>query len=97
MDKPLLELRNVTKVFKVGGGLGLISRKTIKAVESVSFTMPSGKPLITALVGESGSGKTTIARMILGLLNPTSGDIFYKGRSVSDWLKKNRMEYLREV
>lgn len=97
MDKPLLELRNVTKVFKIGGGLGLISRKTIRAVDSVSFLMPSDKPLITALVGESGSGKTTIASIILGFLKPTSGMVFYKGREVSDWLKRDRLEYFREV
>lgn len=97
MVQPLLELKNVTKEFKVGGGLGLISKKIIKAVDSVSFQLPSDKPVITALVGESGSGKTTIARMILGLIKPTSGELFYKGKPVSLWLKKNKMTYLKEV
>jgi len=97
MSIPLLELRNITKVFRIGGGLGLFSTRTIKAVDSVSFTMPADKPVIVALVGESGSGKTTIARMILGLLKPTSGDILYRGRSVSQWLKENRLEYYKEV
>ncbi len=97
MSTPLLELKNVTKVFRIGGGLGLFSMRTIKAVDSVSFSMPADKPLVTALVGESGSGKTTIARMILGLLKPTSGVILYKGRSVSQWLKEDRLEYYREV
>jgi peptide/nickel transport system ATP-binding protein len=97
VSTPLLELKNITKVFRIGGGLGLISKRTIKAVDSVSFSMPSDKPLITALVGESGSGKTTIARIILGLLEPTSGEVFYKGRRVSEWLKKSRMEYFKEV
>ncbi|MEM1582905.1 MAG: ATP-binding cassette domain-containing protein, partial [Candidatus Bathyarchaeia archaeon] len=96
MDQPLLELRNVSREFKVGGGLGLFSRRIIKAVDAVSFSMPS-KPWITALIGESGSGKTTIARMILGLLPPTSGEILYRGRKVSEWIKKNKMEYYREV
>ncbi|MEM2029009.1 MAG: ATP-binding cassette domain-containing protein [Candidatus Bathyarchaeia archaeon] len=96
MDQPLLELRNASREFKVGGGLGLFSRRIIKAVDAVSFSMPS-KPWITALIGESGSGKTTIARMILGLLPPTSGEILYKGRKVSEWIKKNKMEYYREV
>jgi len=97
MDAPLLELTNVTKIFKIGGGLGLFSKRVIKAVDSISFSIPSDKPLITALVGESGSGKTTIARMILGLTKPTSGEIFYKGRSISEWLKKNKLEYYKEV
>ncbi|MEM3478766.1 MAG: ABC transporter ATP-binding protein [Candidatus Bathyarchaeia archaeon] len=96
MDQPLLELRNTSREFRVGGGLGLFSRRIIKAVDAVSFSMPS-EPWITALIGESGSGKTTIARMILGLLPPTSGEILYKGRSVSEWIKKNKMAYYREV
>lgn len=97
MSRFLLELRNVTKIFKIGGGLGLFSRRTIKAVDSVSFTIPSDKPLIVALVGESGSGKTTIAKIILGLLKPTSGDVLYKGRSVSDWIKRDKLKYFKEV
>jgi len=96
MKEPnLLEFKNVTKHFRIGGGL--FSRKIVRAVESVSFSLPSDKPSIMALVGESGSGKTTIAKMILGIEEPTSGEILYKGRRVSEWLKKNRIEYLREV
>jgi oligopeptide/dipeptide ABC transporter ATP-binding protein len=87
---------NVSKEFRIGGGLGLFSKRTIKAVNMVSFSMPN-KPWITALIGESGSGKTTIARMILGLLEPTSGEILYKGKSVSEWIRGNRIEYLKEV
>lgn len=96
MEQPLLELRNVSKEFKVGGGLGLSSKRIIKAVDDVSFSIPN-KPWITALIGESGSGKTTIARMILGLLQPTSGKVLYKGREVFDWIRRNRLEYYKEV
>jgi peptide/nickel transport system ATP-binding protein len=95
MYQSLLELKNVTKIFSIGGYL--VSKKTIKALDSISFTMPSDKPVITALVGESGSGKTTLARLILGLLEPTSGEVLYKGRKVSDWLKKDKIAYLKEV
>lgn len=97
MSQFLLELKNVTKEFNIGGGLSLLSRRTIKAVNQVSFVIPSDKPVVTALVGESGSGKTTIARMILGLLEPTSGEILYKGRRISEWLKKDKKVYLKEV
>lgn len=96
MDQSLLELRNVSREFRIGGGLGLLSRKIIKAIDEVSFSMPD-KPWITALIGESGSGKTTIARMILGLLEPTSGEILYKGKNVNEWIKRNKIEYLKEV
>lgn len=96
MDQPLLELRNVSREFRIGGGLGLLSRKIIKAIDAVSFSMPN-RPWITALIGESGSGKTTIARMILGLLEPTSGEILYKSKNVNKWIRRNKIEYLREV
>jgi peptide/nickel transport system ATP-binding protein len=87
----------VTQIFSIGGGLRLVSRKVIKAVESVSLAIPSDKPVNVALVGESGSGKTTISRMILGLIEPTSGEVLYKGRRVKDWIKRDRLTYYREV
>lgn len=91
---PLLEFRNVTHIFKVGG---LIGGRRIKAVDDVSFDITSEKPVIRALVGESGSGKTTIARIILGLLRPTSGEVLYRGREIGDWLKKDKLTYFREI
>ena len=97
MSEPLLELRDVTKIFKIGGGLGLLGGRIIRAVDSVSFTLPSDESSIVALVGESGSGKTTIAKIILGLLEATSGEVLYKGRSVSEWIKKDKIGYFKEV
>lgn len=97
MENPLLELRNVTKDFRIGGGLGLGEKRSVKAVDNVSFTVSGENPTILALVGESGSGKTTIARIILGLLEPTSGQILYEGRNVGDWIKKDEKSYRRNV
>jgi peptide/nickel transport system ATP-binding protein len=94
MSNHLLELKNVTKIFKIGG---TFSKNSIKALDSISFDMPLDKPLIMGLVGESGSGKTTLARMILGLSEPTSGEIRYKDMNISYWLKKKRLEYYKEV
>ncbi len=97
MENPLLELRNITKEFSIGGGLGLGEKKSVKAVDNVSLGVSKEKPTILALVGESGSGKTTIARIILGLLEPTSGEILYEGRDVRNWIKKDRKAYRRNV
>lgn len=74
MDK-LLELSKVTKIFSLGGGL---SRIRLTAVDKVSFTVKPAE--IFGLAGESGCGKTTIARMILGFEEPTSGKIVYWGQ-----------------
>jgi len=97
MGEPLLEVRNVTKDYTIGGGLGLTERKIIRAVDKVSFTISGEKPTISALVGQSGSGKSTIARMILGLLEPTSGGILYQGKDTRLWLKKEKKAYRRNV
>jgi peptide/nickel transport system ATP-binding protein len=74
----LLELRSVTKLYRVGRSLSLKPRY-ITAVKNVSFSIPGEKPAIVALVGESGSGKSTIARLVLGLVEPTSGEVLYRG------------------
>ncbi|QFR03137.1 ABC transporter ATP-binding protein [Streptomyces phaeolivaceus] len=67
--QPQLEVRDLRKEYPVRGG------EPIVAVESVSFTVPSGGSL--AVVGESGSGKTTCARLICRLEQPTSGSVLF--------------------
>lgn len=69
-----LELKDVVKEYTLRNGLK--STKLI-AVNHVSFTLESGKTI--ALVGQSGSGKSTIAKMILGLEKPTSGEVLIDG------------------
>jgi len=73
----MLEVKNLTKVY-VGGGL--LRRRTVLAVDNISFTVKPRE--FVSLVGESGSGKTTTAKMILHLLKPTSGTILFMGRDV---------------
>lgn len=74
----LLELSSVTKTFRSGGPWG----EAVRAVDDVSLALPDA-PTILSLVGESGSGKTTLARLILGLLRPTSGYIQVAGHEVA--------------
>ena len=76
MSENLLELRNVSKVFRIGG---LVFGTRLVAVDNVSLSLPAAEPSILSIVGESGSGKTTLARIILELENPTSGDVLIDG------------------
>lgn len=75
----IIRVENLTKVFHVRGARG--AKSDFKAVDDVSFGLTKGTTL--ALVGESGSGKSTVANMILNLLDPTSGRVYYKGTDLS--------------
>ena len=74
---PVLECDRVTRLFRVKRGL-FETPVALRAVDDVSFAVHGGEVL--AIVGESGCGKTTLARMLLGLLPPSSGSIRFAGR-----------------
>ncbi len=90
----LLEARNVTKVF---GGGGLRTRPGTVALQDFSFGVEEDPPTITAIVGESGSGKTTLARLLLGLAEPTSGEVLYRGKDLRGLTGDERRRFLRDV
>jgi len=88
----LLEVEHLTKVFTSG----LIGGFEIRAVDDVSFKIERGE--IVSLVGESGSGKTTIGKLILRLIRPTSGRILFEGRDVLGMSGRELKEkYYRQV
>ncbi|MFQ6026136.1 MAG: ABC transporter ATP-binding protein [Dehalococcoidia bacterium] len=96
MNNHVVEARNLVKYFPVKSGL--IFGRTIgyvQAVNDVSFVVQSGETF--ALVGESGCGKTTIANLILKLLEPTSGEILFQGKSLNDLTAAETTEYRKSV
>ena len=76
---PLIECRSVSQIYQLGSGL-FREPKTLRAVDRVSLQLHAGEVL--AIVGESGSGKTTLSRLMLGLLTPTSGEIWFDGAPI---------------
>ena len=77
--QPLLSIRGLSKHFAVSGGF-LARKSVVRAVDDVSFEV--GKGEVLGIVGESGCGKSTTARLIIGLIQPDSGDITFDGEKV---------------
>jgi ABC-type oligopeptide transport system ATPase subunit len=78
MESPLLEIRRLTKVFPLGESmLGARAAGEVRAVDDVSLDIHAGETL--GLVGESGSGKSTLGRLVLRLIEPTSGAVRFNG------------------
>ena len=88
-----LEIKNLTKVFKLRGALG--KSTDFKAVDDVSFSVKRGTTM--AIVGESGSGKSTVAQMTLSLLMPTEGSILFDGVEVNTLKGRELFNFRRRV
>lgn len=83
-NNALLELRNLTKYFKVGKGM-------LHAVDNISLDIPKGKTV--GLVGESGCGKSTLGRVLIGLIEATSGEILFHDKDVLKYTDKERSTF----
>ncbi|MEC1261545.1 dipeptide ABC transporter ATP-binding protein [Bacillus swezeyi] len=81
-DGPLLELKEVKKYFPIRSGIFQKKIGDVKAVDGLSFSLKRGETL--GIVGESGCGKSTAGRTMIRLYKPTSGQILFKGRDISD-------------
>jgi ABC-type glutathione transport system ATPase component len=93
---PLLEIRNLTKVFPHSESLfGGKSHGEVRAVDDVSLDIYAGETL--GLVGESGSGKSTLGRLILRLIEPTSGSVRLEGRNLLSASKREMRRWRRDL
>lgn len=96
MEANLLEVHSLTKHFPVVQGL--LRRRSfgdVKAVDGVDFAIRQGETF--GLVGESGCGKTTVANVILLLHSPTSGEMWFRGRSIMRLAADELKAYRRAV
>lgn len=94
---PLLEARNIRKVFRGGGQLfGGESTETV-ACDNFSLSIDADNPTFTTIAGESGSGKTTIARMLLGVLDPSDGEVLYRGQDLRGLKKDGQQQFRQDV
>jgi ABC-type oligopeptide transport system ATPase subunit len=94
MAPSLIELRHVRKVF---GGGSLFKRREVAALKDFSLSIDADRPSITAIVGESGSGKTTMARLLLGMELPSSGQVLYRGTDLRRLSRSEWRDYRKNV
>jgi peptide/nickel transport system ATP-binding protein len=91
-DDRLLEVRHLHKTFVSRSGLDTVR---VQALHDVSFDVQRGEVL--AIVGESGSGKTTTARIIARLVDPSSGELWWKGKNVLESERVPSLAYRSQV
>ena len=91
----IVELENLTKRFQVKQGVFARGKVEVHAVEDITLNVRAGETL--GIVGESGCGKSTTARLILRLLDPTSGTIRFQGEDISKVSQRKLRPLRREM
>ena len=95
MNAPLLSVKDLVKHFPIKGGLLNRTVDKVHAVDGVSFDLAAGETL--GVVGESGCGKSTTGRCILRLIEPTSGEVWFQGKSVTQAGKEELRALARDM
>src|SRR5699024_1530704 len=94
-EHTLLTVENVKKYFPVKGGILRRTVGNIRAVDDVSLQIKRGETL--GVVGESGSGKSTLGRVILRLLEPTAGRIFFEDKDIAHLSNRKLRTYRKDM
>ena len=95
MTEPLLRVQNLVKQFPITGGIFGRVVDRVHAVDGISFDLAAGETL--GVVGESGCGKSTTGRCILRLIEPTSGEVWFEGKSVTKSSKEELRALARDM
>lgn len=91
----LIKSEKLTKIFESSGFM--IGRQRVIAVEDFNLSIKEEEPEVISIAGESGSGKTTVARLMLGLIKPTSGSVYFRGKNIWKMNESEQKEYKRNV
>lgn len=91
----IIEVKNLVKYFPVRGGLMGRPTSWVHAVDDVTFKIKRGQTL--GLVGESGCGKTTVGRLVLKLIEPTGGEVYFNNKNIYDEKLWNEREFRRNA
>ena len=94
-DEVLLKVEKLVKYFPIRGGIFSRERAYVKAVDGVDLSVREGETV--GLVGESGCGKSTLGRTILKILEPTSGEIHFRGQPIARLPRRKMREIRREM
>ncbi len=95
MSEVLIKTQNLKKYFWPDAGIFSGQKPPVRAVDGVDLCIPTGRTI--GLVGESGCGKTTLGRLILGLIKPTAGSIYFQGRDIWKYNGREMRRLRREM